>query len=144
MPTGSVPPGYGSAMTESDLETVVSSYEAVNRGDIEAAMEALAEEAEWHESGVLPEPQVHRGRAAIVAFLTDFLAQWERFEQEIAETRVAADRIAVFIHLTATGRGSTAEVDARYAHIWTMRDGKGVRVDAYYELDEARAAIEAP
>ena len=132
-------------MPGSDLDVVLASYQAVNRGDVGAAMEALADDAEWHESGVLPEPEVHRGKAAISAFLSDFLAQWESFHQEIVESREApGDRIALFIHLTAVGRGSSAEVDAQYAHIWRMRDGLGVEVDAYYERAEALAAIESP
>jgi ketosteroid isomerase-like protein len=132
--------GYGSAMT-SEPDVVRASYEAVGRGDVDAAMEALAPDAEWHESGVLPEPDVHRGRDSIAAFLRDFLAQWERFDQEIVEVVEAGDKVGVFIHLTATGRGSGAEVDTRYAHIWTMRDGVGVRVDAYYEEANAREAL---
>lgn len=132
-------------MPGSDLDVVLASYQAVNRGDVGAAMEALADDAEWHESGVLPEPEVHRGKDAISAFLSDFLAQWESFHQEIVESREApGDRIALFIHLTAVGRGSSAEVDAQYAHIWRMRDGLGVEVDAYYERAEALAAIESP
>lgn len=132
-------------MPGDDTAVVLASYAAVNRGDIPAAMEALADAAEWHESGVLPEPEVHRGKAAISAFLSDFLAQWESFHQEVVESREApGDRVAVFIKLTAVGRGSSAEVDARYAHIWRMRDGLGIRVDAYYEREEALAAIESP
>ena len=127
------------------MEVVLASYQAVNRGDVGAAMEALADDAEWHESGVLPEPEVHKGKAAISAFLADFLAQWEIFHQEVVESREApGDRVALFIHLTAVGRGSSAEVDAQYAHIWRMRDGLGVEVNAYYERAEALAAIESP
>jgi ketosteroid isomerase-like protein len=124
-----------------DAETVIASYEAVNRRDIAAAMEALHEDAEWHESGVLPEPDVQTGRDAIGRFLEDFLEQWESFHQEIVETVLEGERVAVFIHLTAVGRGSSAEVDARYAHVWQMRDGLAARVDAYYDRDEALAAI---
>lgn len=131
-------------MVGTDKDVVLASYEAVNRGDVAGAMDALADDAEWHESGVLPEPEVHTGKPAISAFLDDFLAQWESFNQDIVEIREAPDRVAVFIELTAVGRGSSAEVDARYAHIWRMRDGLGVRVDAYYERDEALAAIESP
>jgi hypothetical protein len=126
----------------SDREVVVGSYAALNRGDIDGALAALAEDAEWHESGALPDAGVYIGREAIRAFLTEFLDSWESFEQEITETREAGDRVAVFIHLTAVGRGSSVEVDARYAHVWTMRDGQGVRVDAFYEREEALAAIE--
>ncbi|HET8975393.1 MAG TPA: nuclear transport factor 2 family protein [Solirubrobacterales bacterium] len=124
------------------VDIVVASYEALNRGDIDAAMDALAEDAEWHESGALPDAGGHYvGRDSIRAFLTEFLASWESFEQEIVETRGAGDRLAVFIHLTAVGRGSSVEVDASYAHVWTMKGGVGARVDAFYERDEALAAI---
>jgi RNA polymerase sigma-70 factor, ECF subfamily len=58
-----------------DSEAVRASYEAVNRADVEEAMEALAPDAEWHESGVLPEPHVYRGRDAIAAFLTRYALQ---------------------------------------------------------------------
>ena len=125
-----------------DREVVESSYAALNDGDIDAALAALAEDAEWHESGALPDAGVYVGREAIRAFLTEFLASWESFEQAIAETRETDDKVAVFIHLTAVGRESSVEVDARYAHVWTMREGQGVRVDAYYERENALAAIE--
>jgi ketosteroid isomerase-like protein len=122
-------------------EAVVASYEALNRGDIDAAMDALAEDAEWHESEALPDTDVYRGREAIRAFLTDFLASWERFHQIVEEARQEGDRVLVMIHLEATGRGSAADVDARYAHLWTVSGGRGIRVDAFYDRDEALAAL---
>ncbi len=123
-------------------ELVLASYEALNRGEVEGAIDALAEDAEWHESEVLPDTGVYRGRAAIREFLTDFLASWERFHQIVEEARHEGDRVAVVIHLQARGRGSTAEVDARYAHVWTIADGRGIRVDAFYEPAEALATLE--
>jgi hypothetical protein len=130
-------------MPGSNADTVVASYEALNEGDVDRAMEALAEDAEWHESEALPETGVYRGRESIRAFLTDFLASWESFQQEVEEVRVAADRVAVLIHLTARGRESSAEVDAKYAHVWQLREGLGVRVDAYYDRSEALEALKS-
>jgi ketosteroid isomerase-like protein len=120
---------------------VVASYEALNQSDIDAAMDALAEDAEWHESEVLPDTGIYEGREAIRAFLTDFLASWERFHQTVEEVREEGDRVLVMIHLEATGRGSAADVDARYAHLWTVSGGHGVRVDAFYDRDKALAAL---
>ena len=122
-------------------DAVVASYEALNRHDIDAAMEALAEDAEWHESEVLPDTDVYRGREAIRAFLTDFLDSWERFHQTVEEVRQEGDRVLVMIHLEATGRGSAADVDARYAHLWTVSGNRGARVDAFYDRDEALAEL---
>jgi ketosteroid isomerase-like protein len=121
-------------------DVIVASYEALNTRDIDAAMDALAEDAEWQESEVLPDTGVYRGREAIRSFLTDFLASWERFNQTIEEVRREGDRVLVLIHLEATGRGSAADVDARYAHLWTVSEGRGIRVQAFYDRD---AAVEA-
>ena len=49
----------------------------------------------------------------------------------------SGDRLALTIRLTAVGRSSGIAVDTRYAHVWTMRDGRGVRVDAYRDPDAA-------
>jgi ketosteroid isomerase-like protein len=122
-------------------DAVVASYEALNRGDIDAAMEALAEDAEWHESEALPDTGVYRGREAIRSFLTHFLDSWERFHQTVEEVRAEGNRVLVMIHLEATGRGSAADVDAQYAHLWTVSGGRGIRVDAFYDRDEALAAL---
>src|SRR5512132_1543556 len=121
-------------------DTIVASYEALNQREIDAAMDALADEAEWHESEVLPDTGVYRGKDAIRAFLTQFLASWDRFHQTVEEAREEGDRVLVLIHLEATGRGSAADVDARYAHLWTVSDGRGIRVEAFYDRDEALAA----
>ena len=122
-------------------DVIVASYEALNDRDIDAAMNALAEEAEWHESEVLPDTGVYRGREAIRSFLADFLASWERFDQTVEEVRREGDRVLVLIHLEATGRGSAANVDARYAHLWTVSGGRGIRVDAFYDRDAALEAL---
>jgi ketosteroid isomerase-like protein len=122
-------------------QAIVASYEALNDGDIDAAMDVLAEDAEWHESEVLPDTGVYEGREAIRAFLTQFLASWERFHQTVEGVQEEGDRLLVMIHLEATGRGSTADVDARYAHLWTISGGVGVRVNAFYDRDEALAAL---
>ncbi|HEY6771612.1 MAG TPA: nuclear transport factor 2 family protein [Solirubrobacterales bacterium] len=122
-------------------DTIVASYESLNERDIDGALEALAEDAEWHESEVLPDTGVYQGRQAIRSFLTEFLASWERFHQTVEEVREEGDRVLVMIHLQATGRGSAADVDARYAHLWTVSGGRGTRVDAFYDRDEALAAF---
>jgi uncharacterized protein len=122
------------------IRAVLASYEALNRGDIAGTVGVLAADAEWHESEALPDAGVYRGRAAVREFLERFLESWQEFHQEIEEVVVEGERVALMIHLTAQGRGSGARVDARYAHVWTVRGGEGVRVDAY---DDRAAALRA-
>ena len=129
-------------MAETDLDTIRDSYAALNRGDVEGALEALHRDAVWRESRELPGGDEFEGRAAIEEFLQDFMQQWDVFHQQVESTLSKGDRVLVNIHLTAVGRGSGAEVNARYAHVWTLRDGRGAEVDAYYDVDRAVRELE--
>jgi uncharacterized protein (TIGR02246 family) len=126
----------------STADAIVASYRALNAGDVEGAMQVLAEDAEWHESEALPDAGSYRGRDAIQAFLEEFLASWKQFHQQVQAVRRHGDRFAVLIHLSAIGRGSEVSVEADYAHVWTVRDGEGARVDAFYDTDAALRYLE--
>ena len=127
-------------MSEADLRALEKAYEALNAGNAQAALDVLDADAEWHESPYIPDTGVYHGRAEIGAWLGEFLESWEEFHQEVEEVVDAGDRAVLFLHLVARGRLSGATVDARYAHVWTMRNGKGVRVDGYVDRDEALEA----
>jgi ketosteroid isomerase-like protein len=128
-------------MGETDVDTLRRSYEALNEGDVDRALEALDADAVWRESPELPGGDEFHGRESLREFLSDFLSEWREFHQEIEDLVVADDRVAVLIHLTAVGRGSGIEADTRYAHVWTMRGGKGVMVEAYRDPEAALSQL---
>lgn len=121
-----------------------ASYAGLNQGSVEAAVAILSPEAVWSESADFPGGDVFRGRDEIDAFLRHFLESWSEFHQEIVEVTQAGDRVALVIELRAVGRTSGAEVTARYAHVWTLRDGTGVAVDAYRDAEAAVRAVASP
>ena len=129
--------------TPADVERVKSSYDALNRRDIDGTVAALDDDATWAEHSELPEAGSYRGVAAIRTFLEQFLESWERFDQEIEEEIVRGHCALLFIHLQARGKGSGIEVNSRYAHLWQLREGRGTRVDAYYDREQALAALRA-
>ena len=71
------------------------------------------------------------------------MEQWDVFTQHVESTLRKGDRVLLNIHMNAVGSGSGVEVSARYAHVWTLRDGLGSRVDAYYDSDAALRDFEA-
>jgi hypothetical protein len=129
---------------ETEVDTLHRSYAALNDGDLDAALEALDVDAVWYESPELPGGDEFQGREAVRDFLRDFLADWREFHQEIEDVVEAGDRFAVLIHLTAVGRMSGVEADTRYAHVWTMRDGRGIKVEGYRDQDAARRSLTTP
>ena len=125
------------------VEQLRGSYAALNRRDIDGTVAVLAEDAKWVEHSDLPEAGSYRGRETIRSFLEHFLDSWDQFEQEIEEVQERDGCILLFIRLSARGKGSGIDVESRYAHLWLMEDGRGVRVDAYYDRESALAALRA-
>lgn len=125
------------------LAQIRSSYEALNRRDIDGTMAVLDPHAKWVEHSDLPEAGSYEGRATIRNFLEHFLDSWDEFEQQIEEVHAEQDCVLLFIRLTASGRGSGIDVQSRYAHLWLIREGRAVRVDAYYDRESALAALRA-
>ena len=129
--------------TPADVRRVVSSYDALNRRDIDGTVAVLHDDATWSEHSDLPEAGSYQGVETIRSFLESFLESWETFHQEIEDQIVRGHCALLFIHLDARGKGSGIEVNSRYAHLWSLRDGRGSRVDAYYDRDQALAALQA-
>lgn len=124
-------------MSDEHAETIRASYAALNLGDVEQALAALHRDAVWTESPELPGADRFEGRGEIEVFLTGFLEQWDTFHQEVTSIVAEGDRALALIDLTAVGRESGIEVKARYAHLWTMREGLGAAVDAFYDTERA-------
>jgi ketosteroid isomerase-like protein len=130
-------------MPGDDVEILRNAYDALNRGDVSAALAVVDEQAVWEEHSELPEAGAYRGRETIRTFLESFLESWQEFHQEAEEFIARESRVLIFLRLVARGKGSGIPVETRYAHLWTMREGSGVRVDAYYDTEEALAALGA-
>jgi uncharacterized protein len=129
-------------MATDDVEILRSAYESLNEGHIEAALGVLDEHAEWSEHSDLPEAGVYRGRDSIRTFLELFLESWESFHQETEELIAGESCVLIMLRSRQRGKGSGIDVEARYAHLWTMENGRGVRVDAYFNRKEALRAMQ--
>ena len=126
-----------------DGEILGAAYESLNDGDVEGALAVLDVDAEWCEHSDLPEAGLYRGRDSIRVFLLSFLESWDEFHQETEDLLDGDGCVLILLRSRVRGKGSGINVEARYAHLWTMRDGRGVRVDAYFDRDEALRALEA-
>jgi len=62
---------------------------------------------------------------------------WDELEVSAEEFIDAGNRVLVTAYHRGRGRGSGVEVDTRFYEVYTLRDGKVVRVDEYAERAEA-------
>ena len=74
-------------------------------------------------------------------------SDWERWASAFEELEVTAeefidagDRVLVTAYHRGRGRGSGVEVDTRFYELYTLRDGKVVRVDEFTDRPDALEA----
>ena len=127
-------------MSEENLEVIRAAYDAIwARGEIDAAMELLADDIVWV-TPQNPEGPVRRGRAQVEQFFREFLESFETVEAKYEFFAAGSDRIVVSGHCRGRGRGSGVEVETPLGQIWEIRDGLGARMEWYATGERALEA----
>ena len=121
-------------MSQEDIKTMQDAYDAFNRADIPAVIEAMTPDIEWHEPGGGRAPQgTFSGPQSVAKDV--FAAVPENFDEFRAEPDEwidARDRLVV----TGRFRGKAKKgptMDVAFAHVWTMRDGKASTFHNYVD-----------
>ena len=97
--------------------------------------------------GAWPERQTYEGIEGAREFLAAWVDAWEDWELEVEELREAGDRVVAVVTQRGRAKATGLPVDMHFAQLWTLRDGKQLRMEMYATPEEAlRAAgiAEAP
>jgi ketosteroid isomerase-like protein len=129
-------------MSEENIEILRRAVEAFNEGGIAGAVtdELFTDDVEFHEPPEQPAPRSARGREEVRQLFGEFDAAWAEHKSEPEEFRELDDeRVLVFSVERFMGRDGIA-IDAPGAAIFTVRDGKIVEWQAFWDR---RSALEA-
>ena len=112
--------------------------EALNRGDAEALLSLVHADYEFRSRLVGVEGRLYRGPSGFNEYFRDLGEGFTdvRWELEKILDAGGGSPVVVF-RIRARGRGSGAPVDALTPQVWTFRDGRVWRADAYRSLEEA-------
>jgi uncharacterized protein len=127
-------------MSESNVELIRTVYELFQAGDQDGALALLDPAVEVHDRPEIPDPQVYRGHEGVLASLQvsqDTFDQLSLVPEEYVDT---GNQVVVVFRFQGVGRGSGIEVDEQLAHRWSIRDGKGVRMDVHSSREQALRA----
>jgi ketosteroid isomerase-like protein len=128
-------------VSRQNVEIVRQATDAYNRGDLEEALGWMHPEIEWDMSRVpVPDPGVFRGYAGLMAFHNSWEESFESMELEAEEYLEAGDQVISVVRHVGRGRLSEVEVEQTFAQLWTVRDGKIIRMEMHEDRD---AALEA-
>ena len=125
------------------MEAVKRAAEAGNRRDVEAILQELDPEVEWHPGmpAVLGgEATVYRGHEGVRELWRDLYEAFAEIHIEYSEIRDFGDRVLAIGRFSARGRGSGAETEAPVAYLVEVKNGKGIRVRTFLDPKEALAA----
>jgi uncharacterized protein len=126
----------------SPTELVRALYEAINARDYETGFALLDEDFEWLEPEETLLGGTHRGFDEIRQAIEAQLEVWDEFTIEPEDFYEVDDRVAVPIRQRARGGSSGAEVEIRIGHLWTVSDGKAIRLEVFAARADARKAAE--
>jgi ketosteroid isomerase-like protein len=123
-------------MSEDDLQLLRDFFERRERGDY--AAEFLDPDVEYKQVGPIPDfPGEWHGVEQVRAVTVDFLKAWEDIRYEVERLVDLCDRVLVLERQRARGKGSGVHVPHELAHFLTVRNGKIVRWEAYWDPSEA-------
>jgi ketosteroid isomerase-like protein len=86
------------------------------------------------------EESAEQGHEAVRASLVRWKREWDDYELIPEEFADAGDCVIATVRVRGRGRGSGIEIDARFYDVYTLRDGKIVRMDQFTEQSEALQA----
>ena len=118
------------------MEIVREAWDAYSRGDYDR----IAGFHDPHIVVVTLEDGVVYGNDAVLVNYERWSEAWEWAETTLEEVIGHGDRVFLAARFQARGRGSGVEIDNRLYEVFTLRDGKVLRIDEYEHRAEALEA----
>jgi ketosteroid isomerase-like protein len=110
------------------------------RGDPESALELIDPQIVWIEPPEIPDSEVFLGHDGLRRSLRKFVGTWENFQLDVIELVDAGDDVLAQTRLTGAGKGSGVQVGEDQFVVWTVRDGKAVKLQMFFDRGEAERA----
>ena len=129
-------------MSQENVERLRPLYDAWRRGAYEEGLEVLDPQIEWRAAAEIPGHRgVLYGRAAAAKYLGEWRQTWEDYSVTVERFIDLGDQVLALARERGSGRGSGLVLDTEFAQLWTMRDGRAVRMQEWRTWSEALEAM---
>jgi ketosteroid isomerase-like protein len=131
-------------MSQENVEVVRRLYETSARRDSAAVLALYDPEVVIDVThgavGEVAGRTVHHGHEGLRTFFRAWYEAWERVEPDLRELLDTGEHVVSIETTRGRGRASGVEVELQQCGVWTIRDGKIVRVVWFTTRDEALEA----
>jgi ketosteroid isomerase-like protein len=129
-------------MSQENIEVVRRGYEAFARRDIDTVLAALdpAIEVRAGAGAEVMGEELYHGHAGFLKYAQAWLESWDEYQLIPEEFTDIGGHVVTVYRAVGRGKGSGIMVEDRFAHLWTIRDSKAVRLEVFTEPDQALEA----
>ncbi len=131
-------------MSQENVEVVRRIWDAADRRDSQTVFSFYDPEVELDVSGfpvVATDANLYRGHDGIRRLFTEWREIWSDAGSNLVELIDAGDRVVSVYEYRGRGRVSGVAVEEVFATVWTIRNGKAVRVAWFVGREEALEAV---
>ncbi len=131
-------------MSETNVALIQNTYAAFARGDGPAAFANMDSTIVWNEAEGFPyaDRNPYVGPAAIGEGVFFRLAtEWDNFQAIPSDFLDAGDTVVVLGRYKATYKATGAPLDAQFAHVWRLKEGKAISFQQYTDTAQATRAV---
>ena len=123
-------------------EILRRAFDAFNRGDLEEAVSAIAPDAEYVTTGIIPGVgDAYRGPEGFLRFVRWMQEEFDEPRVEVHELIDAGEYVVAPVTLHGSGKQSGVEASWDLWQVWRLRDGLAVHGQAFTDAEDAfRAA----
>lgn len=128
---------------QENVQTIQRIYENFGRGDIQAVLNALADDVAWFVPGpaAIPYAGRRRGRQELAQFFGMLGGAVEFEEFEPREFIAQGDTVVALGQDRRRARSTGKMIENKWAMVWKLRDGKVASFHAYEDTADAAAAF---
>jgi ketosteroid isomerase-like protein len=124
------------------LDAIQRVYQEWGRGNWRPKFDIYDDEMEWGWSDEFPGlAGVYRDPAERNERLLEWLSPWEHWTCEPEDYVVHGPHVVALCIYRGRGKGSGVLVETKGAHLWTLRNGKAIRLEVFADRARALAAI---
>jgi uncharacterized protein len=125
---------------EKNIAVVRRLYEA--RGNPEVIRQVLAPDVRWEVVEGFPYSDVYLGLAGVSDFFTRLFTDFEDWHTDPSEFFETDDHVIAIGTYSARAKATGKTFKARFAHVWTLRDGMIVRLQQCADTAQLAKASE--
>lgn len=130
-------------MSQANVDLVRAIYDAFAAGDVPGLLGRMSTDIEWNEAEgfIYADGNPYVGHDAIVSGVFARLgSEWDGLAAIPQEFLDAGDAVVALGRYRGTHKGTGRPLDAEFAHVWRIRDGKAT---AFRQFTDTRQAARA-